>query len=82
MIFRAIWPITDERQSYANLCREAESDLPLLIAQAKARLTAHGRFSVAPSSQVAGSGRITESVLIYEAPAMRAPIREYRRAVA
>lgn len=79
MIFRAIWPITDEDQSYANLCRQATDDLPLLIGQAKARLTAQGRFSVAASINVPGSGRTTESVLVYEAPAVALARRSYWR---
>lgn len=82
IVFRAVWPITDESMPYADLCRTAEDDLPLLIAQAKARLLRRGRFSIAPSASVPGSGRVTESVLIYEAPAVRAPIRDYRKAAA
>ena len=82
MIFRAIWPITDESQSYAALCRAAADDLPLLIAQAHAQLTHAGRFSVAPADLVPGSGRVTESVLVYEAPAERRAVRDYRKAVA
>lgn len=69
--FRAIWPIVDEGKSYADLCREAAADLPLLVAQARAKLAAPGRFSVAPSDRVPGSGRVAESVLVFEAPATR-----------
>ena len=58
-------------KSYADLCREAAADLPLLVAQARAKLAAPGRFSVAPSDRVPGSGRVAESVLVFEAPATR-----------
>lgn len=82
IIFRAVWPIVDERMTFADICREAERDLPLLIAQAHAKLTNPGRFSIAPSDRVPGSGRVTESCLVFEAAAERAPIRAYRKAVA
>lgn len=82
IIFRAVWPIVDERMSFADLCREGESDLPMLIAQAHARVTKPGRFSIAPSDRVPGSGRVTASCLVFEAAAERAPIRAYRKAVA
>ena len=78
--FRAIWPITDETRGYATLCKEAESELPLLIGQARARLTAPGRFSIAPSDRVPGSGRTTPAVLIYEAPAVAIAPRGYWKA--
>lgn len=77
-IFRCVWPIVDETVAFATMCRTAQDDLPMLIAQAKAKLVQPGRFSIAPSALVPGSGRITESVLVYEAPAVRAPIRAYR----
>lgn len=79
IVFRAVWPIVDERLSFADLCREAESGLPTLISQARARLLRPGRFSIAPSEKVPGSGRVTESCLIYEAPAAPATPRPYRR---
>ncbi|WP_418060781.1 hypothetical protein [Pimelobacter simplex] len=69
MIFRAIWPITDETTPYAVLCKQARDELPRLIAQSHSRLTSPGRFSVSPSEWVPGSGRTTESVLVFEAPA-------------
>ena len=80
--FRAIWPITDETVGYAALCKQAQSELPLLIAQAKARLTHPGRFSIAPSDKVPGSGRITSAVLVYEAPAVAVAPRGYWKASA
>lgn len=77
MIFRAIWPIVDETVGYADLCREAAATLPTLVAQARAHLTKPGRFSIAPSEHVPGSGRITATVLVYEAPARPATERSY-----
>ena len=80
ILFRAIWPITDETVGYAELCRQATDDLPALVAQAKARLTRPGRFSIAPSDKVPGSGRVTDAVLVYEAPAVPVVRRETRPA--
>ena len=77
MIFRAIWPIVDESVSYAELCKEAAADLPLLVARAKARLLRPGAFQVAASVDVPGSGRVSESVLIYTAPAEMKAARDY-----
>jgi hypothetical protein len=68
-VFRCIWPIHDETIGYADLCHQARAELPDLIAQAHAELLRPGRFSIAPSEWVPGSGRVTESVLVYEAPA-------------
>lgn len=72
--FRAIWPIVDERLPWDRLIREAEADLELLTAQAHARITNYGagRWSIERSCRVPGSGRITETVLMYEAPAVAA----------
>ncbi|MCF6376918.1 hypothetical protein L2K70_04820 [Nocardioides KLBMP 9356] len=81
-MFRAIWPIVDESMPYADLCREATADLPRLITQAKARLLRPGGFSIAPAAQVPGSGRVTESVLIYTAPAEPMPWRSYWKGAA
>ena len=69
--FRAVWPILDESEPYGSLCRQATADLPTLIAQAHAVVLTRGRFSIAPSSHVPGSGRITDSVLVFEAPAVQ-----------
>lgn len=76
---RLIWPITDETVSYAELCRQAAVDIPMLLARAHAKATGRGRFSIAPSVAVPGSGRVTESVLLWEAPAVAAPRRNYRQ---
>ena len=55
--FRAIWPIVDETVPFSELCREAMKEVPRLAAQAHARPQGVGRFLVAPSDIVAGSGR-------------------------
>ena len=68
MIFRARWPI-HHHAPHTDLVDQAAADLPTLIRQAHARLTGPGRFTIARSQHVPGSGRITEWVLIYEAPA-------------
>lgn len=73
--FRAIWPITDERLPFTALCAQATHDVPLLAAQAHAHLVGPGRYTVARSTDIPGSGRITEWVLIYDAPATPRPTR-------
>lgn len=73
MKFRAIWPITNERLPFTALCAQATHDIPLLAAQAHARITGPGRWTAALSTDIPGSGRITKWVLLYEAPAVRAP---------
>lgn len=81
-IFRAIWPITDETTGIRELVAAAEADLPLLLAQAHAAITdnTRSRWSVVPSVNVPGSGRVTEHVLMFEAPARSVPVRAYRKA--
>jgi hypothetical protein len=76
--FRALWPITDPNCPFLRLCNDAFPDVPALLRQAHAIPTAHGRFHVAPSAHVPGSGRITDWVLIYECPAFRRPPRAYQ----
>ncbi|WP_435744954.1 hypothetical protein [Nocardioides sp. SYSU DS0663] len=78
-LFRALWPITDHSAGITQLAAQARHDLPLLLAQAHARTTGPGRFSVAPSAQIPGSGRTTAWVLLYEAPAIKTPARPYHR---
>ncbi|WKN47126.1 hypothetical protein [Nocardioides sp. Arc9.136] len=73
--FRAIWPITDLHAGMAQLVAQARPELPRLLAQAHARPTGIGRFTVAASAHVPGSGRVTEWVLLYECPARPAPVR-------
>jgi hypothetical protein len=73
-IFRAFWPIVDQRVPYDALIREAEAELPELTIRAHARITnlGAGRWSIERSSRVPGSGRVTPTVLMYEAPAVAA----------
>lgn len=73
--FMARWPITDETLGIAELAVLARPDLPLLTAQAGARITGPGRWFVVRSAELPGSGRITEWVLVYEAPAEPRPPR-------
>lgn len=68
-IFRAIWPIADPDMPFAALVTEAQAEIPALLRRAKANLDGRGRFTVARSVDVPGSGRITEWTLIYTAPA-------------
>ncbi len=78
-VFRAIWPIADEAVPYAELCAEATADLPWLVQTARVFITTEGRFSVAPACDVPGSGRVTGSVLVWEAQARPAPRTRYQR---
>ncbi|GAW54709.1 hypothetical protein [Nocardioides sp. PD653] len=73
--FRAIWPITNERLPFIALCAQARHDIPLLLGQAHARPVGGGRWTLAESVHVPGSGRVTPWVLIYECPAHRVPVR-------
>lgn len=77
MIFRCCWPILEDGTTYRDLIRLAKSELPLLIAQAHAALTAPGRFSIAESIDVPGCGRTTPTVLVFEAPAVEVSRRNY-----
>lgn len=67
--FRAVWPIVDETVPFPDLLREASAEISTLATQAGARLTRPGRFLIAPSDLVPGSGRVTAWVLVYDAPA-------------
>lgn len=71
-LFRALWPITDMTTPLGDLIDTATRDLPMVAARAHAEVQAGGRWLVAASAKVPGSGRVTENVLLYEAPA--API--------
>jgi hypothetical protein len=77
--FRAVWPITDERAAFTELLSAALVEVPLLAAQAKCRVVGRGRFSIDLSVNVPGSGRITPTCLIYEAPAQPVEARAYHR---
>lgn len=82
MIFRAFWPITDDKLGMTELIRIATPDIPELLARAHAAIghDNSGRWSIAPSATVPGSGRVTDFVLLFEAPARRVPTRAYRKA--
>ena len=68
--FRAFWPIIDPTIPPDELIREATADLPLLTSRAHAVLTGPCRWAIAPSEKVPGSGRVTKTVLLAEAPAV------------
>lgn len=70
MIFRAVWPVLEDGTTYRSLIRAAKADVPILVAQAHAALIGPGRFSIADSIDVPGSGRTTPTVLVFEAPAV------------
>ncbi len=82
--FRAFWPIVDDTVPPIDLIREAALELPRLTAQAHAVINGPGRWAIAPSCKVPGSGRVTPTVLLYEAPATqgRAPYPDSRNEVA
>ena len=82
MIFRACWPILEDGTSYRDMVRAAKAELPMLVAQAHASIVGPGRFSIAESVDVPGSGRTTPTVLVFEAPAVEAAPRPYRLAMA
>ncbi len=79
-VFRAIWPITDETVPYDELIVAARAEVPTLVNRAHARLAGPIRFHLARSVDVPGSGRVTPSVLVAEAPAESAVARDYWRA--
>lgn len=78
-VFRAIWPITDQRASFATLCSQAAEELPLLVSQAHAAVTGPGRWTVAAAATIPGSGNHTRDVLLFQAPAQRRALRPYSR---
>lgn len=76
--FRAIWPIVNESIPWADLIAEARRDLAIVAGQAHCRPDWRaGRWSLARSVDVPGSGRTTASVLVYEAPATPIEARPY-----
>lgn len=82
MIARLMWPIVDEHAGITQLCAEAVDEVPLLLRQIHARPTGPGRFGIADSRDMPGSGRITRWVLTYECPAVpsgRQPLHEHVR---
>lgn len=82
MIFRCFWPITDDKLGMGELIKQATPDVPMLLARAHAAIgpNSSGRWSIAPSASIPGSGRTTDYVLLFEAPARRVPTRAYRKA--
>lgn len=73
--YRAMWPIVDEQRSFIGLCREAQVELGPLMQRARVMASGPGRFYAAHASQVPGSGRVTDWVLVYECPAKQLPPR-------
>jgi len=71
-VFRALWPITDPTLGVGDLLATAASDLPLLSRQARVELVGEGRYCVARSATVPGSGNLTEWTLLYTCPAVPA----------
>lgn len=78
-MFRALWPIVDATVPGQQLAAEVSGDLPELQRRARAQVTGPGRFFVAPSASVPGSGGSTSHVLVYEAPARPVSPRVYHR---
>lgn len=83
-IFRAFWPITDTSMPMQRLIDQARPDLPWLTAQAHAVITGRGKWTIELSANVPGSGRVTETVLLFNAPAVegRAPYADSKGEVA
>lgn len=80
--FRAFWPIVDEDRTWNELLQEAAADIPTLTVRAGARIIGPIRWTIVPSASVAGSGNVTESVLMCDAPAEERPSRAYRAGAA
>lgn len=74
---RLIWPILDESLTLGQLIAEAAPEVPMLISRAHAVAAGVGRFYTAHSWEVPGSGRVSNLVLVFEAPATAAPSRPY-----
>ena len=70
MRFIAFWPITDEAVPFRVLRDQAAAEVPALAAQAHARITGRCRWTIRDSAAVPGSGRVTDTVLVCEAPAV------------
>jgi hypothetical protein len=80
--FRALWPIIDPSVSLHELTQQAHADLPALTRRAHCRLTGRGRWWIADSRLIPGSGRVTDTCLIYDAPAVSVHRRAYHRSAA
>lgn len=72
-LFRAIWPVLDPSRLLQDLIAEASQDLPRVALMAHAEITGRGRWSMRPAAEVPGSGNVTATVLMYEAPARERP---------
>ncbi len=75
--FRAFWPITDPDLTPYQLVAVAAEELPALIVQAHAQVVGRGQWRILPSVAVPGSGRVTDEVLVYDAPAIPVAPRPY-----
>lgn len=75
--FLARWPILDPARTIASLRDEAACELDQLVSRAHARLVGPGRWAIADSARVPGSGGITPTVLVFTAPAIEAERRPY-----
>lgn len=82
MNFRAVWPVLDARVPVPQLLAEARDELAALATRAGCQITGTPRFRLAPSDRVPGSGRISETVLLADAPAEPVAPRAYRKATA
>lgn len=82
--FRAFWPIIDDSVPMHHLIAHAIDDLPWLTSQAHAVIVGKGRWSIELSCMVPGSGRVTETILMFNAPAVegRSPFADSRGEVA
>lgn len=78
--FQALWPITDQSVPWHELIDQARADLPQLLATARAIPLERGKFHIARSIDVPGSGRSTPTVLVFEARAKRRRARAYHHA--
>ncbi len=75
--FIARWPITEPHLTLQQLVQSARPDLPDLATRAHARLVGAGRWTIAASADVPGSGMVTPTVLLYRAPCVPVPRRPY-----
>lgn len=76
---RLLWPITDDNLPLRRLIEQAKPEVAELACRAHARVTGGGQWSIRRAVDVPGSGRVTEHVLVLEAPA-EPHVPEWRRA--
>ena len=73
-LFRAMWPIPDTTSSFPELMAQAYAEVPHLARMQRASIVGDaGKFSVALSKDVPGSGNTTQWVLLFVAPAITSP---------